>query len=182
MSNSNCQLPKAKRRRNRQLCGPDAQIGTPRDKPTRPSFAEFNIMSRTRRTLLSVVTYVGAKEGGESRSATKLNHHASLPSKLSHNSQSHSPVRGPVVRGTHAAIEHARTTASVPLFHRSLLTPLLYPRRAAFFLQPSRSTMMWTGTKHEQKHGFPYLRARTTSATLNEIRRSLPTAGSAAFR
>ena len=56
------------------------------------------------------------------------------------------------------------------------------PRRAAFFLQPSRSTMMWTGTKHEQKHGFPYLRVRTPSATLNEIRRSLPTAGSAAFR
>ena len=121
MSNSSCQLPKAKRRRNRQLCGPDAQIGTPRDKPTRPSFAEFNIMLRTRRTLLSVVTYVGAKEGGESRSATKLNHHVTLPSKLSHNSHSHSPVRHRVVRETRPAIDHVRTTAPVPPIHRSHL-------------------------------------------------------------
>ena len=67
-------------------------------------------------------------------------------------------VGGSAGGNVHAAIEHVRTTAYVPPLHRSLLTPLLYPRRAAFFLQPSRSTMMWTGTKHDQKHGFPYLR------------------------
>ena len=81
-------------------------------------------MSRTRRTLLSVVTYVGAKEGGESRSATKLNHHVTLPSKLSHNSHSHSPVRHRVVEETRAAIDHVRTTALVPPIHRSRLIRL----------------------------------------------------------
>ena len=59
--------------------------------------------------------------------------------------------------------------------------PLLYPRRAAFFLQLSRSTMMRIAATHKKKHGFRHSPVRLPSAKLKEICSSLRPPGSAAL-
>ena len=59
--------------------------------------------------------------------------------------------------------------------------PLLYPRRAAFFLQLSRSTMMRIAATHKNKHCSRHSPVRLPSAKFKKISSSLRPPGSAAL-